>query len=127
MSSQSSARAACPDKANPIATVLCVKEMLEWLASRHQDDALARMARAIEQAVQDTLREGTCLTADLGGKGKAANLGGFEPLLALTLFEDDGEAAQADRESEDSRPQRLPATASEVAAASLQPGVSSSR
>jgi 3-isopropylmalate dehydrogenase len=60
------------DKANPIATVLCVKEMLEWLASRHQDDVLAKMARAIEQAVTQTLEEGTCLTADLAGPGKAA-------------------------------------------------------
>jgi 3-isopropylmalate dehydrogenase len=53
------------DKANPIATVLSVKEMLDWLASRHSDEALARMSRAIEAAVVEVLAKGENLTADL--------------------------------------------------------------
>jgi 3-isopropylmalate dehydrogenase len=60
------------DKANPIATVLSIKEMLEWLAVRQSDDVLARMARAIESAVVETLAEGKVLTADLAGPEKAA-------------------------------------------------------
>jgi 3-isopropylmalate dehydrogenase len=60
------------EKANPLATILCVKEMLDWLAGRHGDEALVRMGRAIEQAVTLTLQEGQCLTADLVGPGKRA-------------------------------------------------------
>jgi len=52
--------------------VLAIKEMLEWLAARHQDEALARMARAAEEAVASTLSEGRCLSADLAAPGKAA-------------------------------------------------------
>jgi 3-isopropylmalate dehydrogenase len=60
------------DKANPMATVLSVKEMLDWLAARHQDDVLARMGLALESAVAETLTKGDCLTADLAGPDKAA-------------------------------------------------------
>src|SRR5215470_9773399 len=50
------------DKVNPLATILSVKEALDWLALRQGDDALHRAAQAIEKAVVETLEEGTCLT-----------------------------------------------------------------
>lgn len=60
------------DKANPVATVLCVKELLEWLGARHEDPVLPRMAQAIEQAVAETLAEGKLLTQDLAAPGTKA-------------------------------------------------------
>jgi len=60
------------DKANPIATVLCIKELLDWLGERHRDEVLPRMARAVEQAVSGLLAEGTLLTADLAAPGTKA-------------------------------------------------------
>jgi len=61
------------EKANPMATVLCLRELLEWLAPRHQDPVLSRMAVAVEKAVIDTLEEGKVLTADLAPPGVKAS------------------------------------------------------
>ncbi len=60
------------DKANPMATVLACKEMLEWLSARHADPVLARMSAALEESVAATLAEGTLLTADLAPPGTKA-------------------------------------------------------
>lgn len=60
------------DKANPMATVLSIKEMLDWMAARFEDPLLARMGHALEAAVEETLAKGDCLTADLGGDRKPA-------------------------------------------------------
>ncbi|MEZ0228303.1 MAG: isocitrate/isopropylmalate dehydrogenase family protein [Planctomycetota bacterium] len=60
------------DKANPIATVLCVKELLEWLGARHRDELLPRMAEAVEKAVTEVLADGKLLTADLAAPGTKA-------------------------------------------------------
>ncbi|MBI3723509.1 isocitrate/isopropylmalate dehydrogenase family protein [bacterium] len=60
------------DKVNPMATILAVKESLDWLGLRHQDEALKKGAAAIEKAVVQTLQDGTCLTYDLCSTGKPA-------------------------------------------------------
>src|SRR2546428_2005840 len=60
------------DKANPLAAVLAVQMMLEWLGTRHADERLNRAARQIEAAVTELLSEGKTLTYDLIGEAKAA-------------------------------------------------------
>jgi isocitrate/isopropylmalate dehydrogenase len=52
--------------------ILAVKEGLDWLADRKQDDRLRRAATAIENAVIDVLKAGAPLTYDLVGESKAA-------------------------------------------------------
>ncbi|HET7497291.1 MAG TPA: isocitrate/isopropylmalate dehydrogenase family protein [Candidatus Eisenbacteria bacterium] len=47
-------------KANPIATILAAKMMLDWLGETER-------ARAIENAVAEVIREGTVRTYDMGG------------------------------------------------------------
>jgi 3-isopropylmalate dehydrogenase len=60
------------DKVNPIAMILAVKEGLEWLGARKQDDRLTRAAAAIEAGVIDVLKDGSTLTYDLVGPERAA-------------------------------------------------------
>ena len=60
------------DKANPLAAILAMQMMLDWLATRHGDDRLARGAASVEAAVAAVLLEGKTLTYDLVGEGKAA-------------------------------------------------------
>lgn len=62
------------DKVNPMATVLAAQMMLDWLARRHDDRKLAEAAKAIEQAVIDTLAANV-KTYDLGGKHKCSEVG----------------------------------------------------
>jgi len=62
------------DSANPIATILATAEMLKWLAERHGDDALARGATCIEEAVTALLRKGAPLTADVVGEERGASM-----------------------------------------------------
>ena len=61
------------DRANPIAMVLSVAMLVDWLAGRHRDPALASAARLIEQGVDDTVAAGIS-TPDLGG---SATCSGF--------------------------------------------------
>ncbi len=60
------------DKANPIATILAVKEGLEWLGERKNDPKLLQAAKAIEAAVIAQLAEGKVLTYDLAGEANAS-------------------------------------------------------
>ncbi|MCR9161582.1 MAG: isocitrate/isopropylmalate dehydrogenase family protein [Nannocystaceae bacterium] len=60
------------DRLNPIATVISVKEGLDWLAGQKGDDTLAKAADAIDQAVVELLKKGAPLTVDLVGADKAA-------------------------------------------------------
>jgi 3-isopropylmalate dehydrogenase len=48
-------------KANPIATILAVKMMLDWLSERDK-------AAALEEAVAEVIREGRVRTYDMGGE-----------------------------------------------------------
>jgi 3-isopropylmalate dehydrogenase len=79
------------EKANPMATVLCLRELLEWLAPRHQDPVLSRMAVAVERAVIDTLKEGKVLTADLAPPGikasRTSEVGSHLAERAASLFQ----------------------------------------
>ena len=60
------------DKANPLAAILSVQMMLDWLGTRHTDERLLRAAFAVETAVEELLSEGKTLTYDLIGEEKAS-------------------------------------------------------
>ena len=56
------------DKANPTSLILSAAMLLAWLAARHALLAFGEAAKAIETAVDDTLKNPATRTADLGGK-----------------------------------------------------------
>ncbi len=56
------------DRANPVSLILSAAMLLEWLAERQGNDALAAAARNIDAAVDATLKNPSTRTADLGGK-----------------------------------------------------------
>lgn len=58
--------------ANPSAMLLSAAMMLDWLAVRHADAALADGARAIEQALQRAFAEGAVRPYDFGGTSGTA-------------------------------------------------------
>jgi 3-isopropylmalate dehydrogenase len=60
------------DKANPLAAILSMQMMLEWLGTRHSDERLTRAAEAVDTAVAAVIWEGTTLTYDLVGEEDAA-------------------------------------------------------
>jgi len=60
------------DKANPMAAILAMQMMLDWLGTRNQDDRLVTAASSVEEAVELVLYEGKTLTYDLVGEEKAA-------------------------------------------------------
>ncbi len=62
------------DKVNPMATVLAGKMMLEWLGDRYSDAKLREAAKAMEDALQETLNRGI-KTYDLGGKHACSQVG----------------------------------------------------
>jgi 3-isopropylmalate dehydrogenase len=55
------------DIANPTSLLLSAAMLLEWLAIRHQHEALAAASRAIEGAIDDLLEDPARRTPDLGG------------------------------------------------------------
>jgi 3-isopropylmalate dehydrogenase len=60
------------DKANPLAAILAVQMMLDWLGTRHADERLHRAAQQVEAAVAALLREGETLTYDLIGEERSS-------------------------------------------------------
>ncbi len=60
--------------ANPSAMFLSAAMMLDWLAERHGDSAMADGARAIELAVQRTFEQGAALPRDFGGSSGTADV-----------------------------------------------------
>ncbi|MDV3130198.1 isocitrate/isopropylmalate dehydrogenase family protein [Mycobacterium sp. 21AC1] len=62
------------DRANPVATIVSARMMLDWLAQRHDDDNLRAGAKIIEQSVVETMASGQ-LTADLGGSLSCSEFG----------------------------------------------------
>src|SRR5258705_6329706 len=56
------------DRANPLSLVLSAAMLLEWMGSRHKNDAFARAHRAIDSAVDTLLKDPARRTGDLGGK-----------------------------------------------------------
>jgi 3-isopropylmalate dehydrogenase len=61
--------------ANPIATILAVQMMLEWLGHKHDDKKLLEASRTVERAVAHVCAEGKALTYDLGGSAKTGECG----------------------------------------------------
>jgi len=55
------------NRANPASLILSAAMLLEWLATRHRVEPLARAARAIDAAVDAALKNAATRTADLGG------------------------------------------------------------
>lgn len=60
------------DKANPLAAILAMQMMLEWLGTRYDDARLHLAAEKVEAAVAALLSEGHTLTYDLIGEAKAS-------------------------------------------------------
>jgi 3-isopropylmalate dehydrogenase len=61
--------------ANPIAAVLSVKMLLDWLGKRHEDENLISAAQKLEEAVSQVLAERKVRTRDLGGDSTTAEVG----------------------------------------------------
>jgi len=61
--------------ANPIASILAGKMMLEFLAERHGDARMAEAAELVEGATADVLREGRVRTRDIGGSSSTSQVG----------------------------------------------------
>jgi len=61
--------------ANPIASILAGKMMLEFLAERHGDARMAEAAELVEGATVDVLREGRVRTRDVGGSSSTSQVG----------------------------------------------------
>jgi len=68
----SAPRHAGKDRVNPMAAILAMKMLLEWLGERFQDERLLRGAKLVEGAVAAVLQDGRPLTYDLVGEGEAA-------------------------------------------------------
>ncbi|MCJ2072431.1 isocitrate/isopropylmalate dehydrogenase family protein [Methylobacterium sp. J-030] len=60
--------------ANPVATILSARMMLDWLGTRHADPAALEGVALIDRAVGEALDRGV-LTADLGGTATTAQMG----------------------------------------------------
>jgi 3-isopropylmalate dehydrogenase len=63
------------DEVNPIAMILAVQMMLEWLGRTRGVKALREAASAVEKGVEDVLKSGRILTYDLGGTAKCSEVG----------------------------------------------------
>ena len=61
--------------ANPIATILSAKMLMEWLADKQNDRSAKEAANRIEKAVDLTLKEGKVLPRDLRGSSKTNEVG----------------------------------------------------
>jgi isocitrate/isopropylmalate dehydrogenase len=55
------------DRANPTSLILLAAMLLDWLATRHCNDAYAQAAQAIEAAIDRALQDSATRTRDLGG------------------------------------------------------------
>ena len=60
--------------ANPTATILSAAMMLDWLAERHGDTALADGARAIETALAAAFAAGSVRPREFGGSSSTADI-----------------------------------------------------
>ncbi|HEV8595331.1 MAG TPA: isocitrate/isopropylmalate dehydrogenase family protein [Thermoplasmata archaeon] len=63
------------DKVNPIAMILAVQMMLDWLGTRKSDAKLVAAAKGVEAAVASVLAKGSVRTYDLGGTAKCSEVG----------------------------------------------------
>jgi len=63
------------DKVNPIAIILAVQMMLDWLGVKKNDEKLIKASKDLELAVLKVLEDGKVLTYDLGGSSKCSEVG----------------------------------------------------
>ena len=56
------------DRANPTSLILSTAMLLDWMSRKREQPVLARAAKAIERAVDETLGDPAQRTADLGGR-----------------------------------------------------------
>ncbi len=63
------------DKVDPIAMILAVQMLLDWLGARKGDQGLLCAAKGVEAAVASVLKEGKVLTYDLGGTARCSEVG----------------------------------------------------
>jgi 3-isopropylmalate dehydrogenase len=75
------------DVANPIAMILSSAMLLRWLATKTDDEALARAAAIVEHAVEATVTGGTT-TPDLGGTSSTTS---FTAAVVTAIERDAGE------------------------------------
>jgi 3-isopropylmalate dehydrogenase len=61
--------------ANPIAAILSVGMMLDWLGRRHAQPDLVAAGERVEQAVTDVLAQGLVLPSDQGGQARTWEVG----------------------------------------------------
>jgi 3-isopropylmalate dehydrogenase len=61
------------DKANPIAAILALRMMLEWLGRRRADARLVEAGAHVEAAVAAVLRAGEAVTYDLAADGRGTS------------------------------------------------------
>lgn len=61
--------------ANPVAMVLSVAMMLDWLSDRYEDPLARKAASRIDSAVLAVLERGETITADLGGEASCSEVG----------------------------------------------------
>lgn len=71
----SSPKYAGKDQVNPVAAILSVHMMLDWLGRKKGDLRLTEASRSIEAAVSSVLSEGRTLTYDLGGSARCSEVG----------------------------------------------------
>ena len=65
------------DKVNPIATVLSIKMMLDWLGHQHDVPGLVEAAVLLEDAVEEVVQAPEGRTYDLGGSSSCSHVGGL--------------------------------------------------
>lgn len=73
------------NKANPIAMILAVKMMLDWLGARHDDSRLRVAATHLEKAVAEVLLLGKAVTYDLAQDGVGVTCSACAEAVAETV------------------------------------------
>ncbi len=61
--------------ANPYAMIMSGQMLLAWLGHKHNEPRAVRAAALVEAAMEGVIREGRCLTGDLGGKASTTEMG----------------------------------------------------
>ena len=61
--------------ANPIAAILSVSMMLEWLGRKKRSEILIESSKAVEKAVSQLLLENKTVPIDIGGNSKTSEVG----------------------------------------------------
>jgi len=60
--------------ANPVASILSLAQLLDWLGNRHNDQAATSLGARLWTAVETVLAAGTVRTPDLGGTATTADM-----------------------------------------------------